>query len=364
MRPTSSLDGVRKVPWIIVVAVVVWWAVNGLISTAQVVDVLAARGRPAPVQDVLVSEMGGAALWVPCTLWLLWLVTRAPLERERWVRPLVILVLGVLAVGLFRAVAEIALYPWIGWYRLPPEWTDLPLGNVLKDALRGGLIVGVGHALVYAQRSRLREQQARELQERLTQARLDALSAQLNPHFLFNALNSIAEMVHHDADAADRMLVQLGGLLRHGLESGRRQHTTLDEELEVVDCYVGIEQVRLGDRLRFRRDISPDVRDAQVPRLMLQPLVENAIAHAVSHREAPSTVEIRARREGGRLVIEVLDDGAGAPSKPGFGVGLSNTRARLECLYGEAQSLDIEALPGGGTRARVSLPFVPGVRDE
>lgn len=354
----------RKLPWIVVLAVVVWWTVNGLLSTVQVLDVLAFRGRPAPVGDVLVSELLSSWLWIPGTLLLLWLVARAPLERERWGVPLLVLVVGALAASLFRIAAEIAMFPAIGWYGIQPEWNQMQVGNLLKDALRAGMIIGVGHALVYAQRSRLREQQAAELQERLTQARLDALSAQLNPHFLFNALNSIAEMVHHDADAADRMLVQLGGLLRHGLESGRRQHTTLDEELEVVDCYVGIEQVRLGDRLRFHRDISPDVRNAQVPRLMLQPLVENAIAHAVSHREAPSTVEVRARREDGRLVIEVLDDGVGAPSKPGFGVGLSNTRARLECLYGEAQSLDVEALPGGGTRARVSLPFVAGVRDE
>ena len=354
----------RKFPWIVVLAVVVWWTVNGLLSTVQVLDVLEFRGRPAPVGDVLVSELLSSWLWIPGTLLLLWLVARAPLERERWGVPLLVLVVGALAASLFRIAAEIAMFPAIGWYGIQPEWNQMQVGNLLKDALRAGMIIGVGHALVYAQRSRLREQQAAELQDRLTQARLDALSAQLNPHFLFNALNSIAEMVHHDADAADRMLVQLGWLLRQSLESGRRQHTTLDEELEVIDAYVGIEQVRLGERLRFRRDIDPEVRHAQVPRLMLQPLVENAIAHSVAHREAPSTVEVRARREGERLMLEVDDDGAGKPSKPGFGVGLSNTRARLECLYGEAQSLDVETQPGGGTRVRVSLPFVPGVRDD
>lgn len=353
----------RKLPWIVVLAVVAWWTVNGLLSSVQVLDVLELRGRPTPVSDVLLSEMLSSWLWIPGTLLLLWLVARAPLERERWRVPLLVMVAGALAASLFRIAAEIALYPTVGWYSIQPEWNGMQVGNLFKDALRAGLIVGVGHALVYAQRNRLREQQAVELQQRLTQARLDALSAQLNPHFLFNALNSIAEMVHHDADAADRMLVQLGGLLRQSLETGRRQYTSLDEELDVVDCYVGIEQVRLGERLRFRRDIDPELHDARVPRLMLQPLVENAIAHAVSHRAAPSTVEVRARQENGRLVLEVLDDGAGTPSKPGFGMGLSNTRARLECLYGQAQSLDVEALPGGGTRVRVTLPFEPGAGD-
>lgn len=347
----------RKVPWLIVVGVVVWWALNGLISTVQVLAVLAARGRPASVQDVLLPEMGSAALWVPCTLWLLWCVSRMPIERERWVAPLLGLLLAALVVGVFRSGAMVLLHPWIGGYRQPLHWDEVLVGNALKDALRSGLIIGVGHALVYAQRSRARERQTQALQEQLTQARLDALSAQLNPHFLFNALNSIAEMVHHDADAADRMLVQLGGLLRHSLESSRRQHTSLHDELGAIDCYIGIEQVRLGERLRFRRDIDADALYAQVPRLMLQPLVENAVAHAVAHRQAPSTVEVRASREGDRLVLEVLDDGIGAPPKPGFGMGLANTRARLECLYGDAQSLDIETLPGGGTRVRVTLPL-------
>lgn len=347
----------RKFPWIIVIGVIAWWALNGLISTVQLLAVLSARGRPAAVPDVLQSEMGSAALWVPCTLWLLWWAARTPLERERWMSPLVTLLLATLAVGVLRPMAMMALHPWIGWYNLAPRWDDVLVGNMFKDFLRGCLIVGVGHALVYAQRSRARESQAKALQEQLTQARLDALSAQLNPHFLFNALNSIAEMVHHDADAADRMLVQLGGLLRHSLESSRQQHTSLRDELAVLEAYIGIEQVRLGDRLRFHRDISHDALFAQVPRLMLQPLVENAVTHAVAHRSSPSKVEVRAWCEADRLLLEVIDEGAGRPPEPGFGIGLANTRARLECLYGEAQELDIVELPSGGTRVRVALPL-------
>jgi LytS/YehU family sensor histidine kinase len=134
--------------------------------------------------------------------------------------------------------------------------------------------------------------------------------------------------------------------------------------LAAIDCYVGIEQVRLGERLRFHKDIDEDALYARVPRLMLQPLVENAVAHAVALRDSPSKVEVRARCEGDRLVLEVLDEGAGSPARPGFGMGLANTRTRLECLYGEAQSLDIAAIPGGGTRVRVSLPLTRGTRDE
>ncbi|KAB8318437.1 hypothetical protein SD81_016135 [Tolypothrix campylonemoides VB511288] len=356
----SSLRPMRKIPWLVVACVVGWWALNGLIMTGHAVAIRSSRGQVFDLQEILRGEMVGAALWVPCTLFLLWCTARVPIQRERWIAPLGWLLLAVLAVVAFRAAAFHALDAWFGWVRDIPLWSDVLLTSMLRNVLTGCLIVGVGHALVYARQSRLRERQALELRERLTQARLDALSAQLNPHFLFNALNSISEMVHHDADAADRMLVQLGALLRQSLESGRHQFTSLRDELAAVDSYVGIEQVRLGERLRVRRDVSDAALHAQVPRLMLQPLVENAIAHAVAHRDAPGTVEVRAACDGDRLVLDVIDDGAGTPSKPGFGVGLANTRARLECLYGDAQSLRIETRPDGGTRVRVTLPLVRG----
>ena len=345
-----------RLSWPILIGVLAWWGLNGLISSLHIMTVRASRGQTVVLQDVLRTEMVSAAVWVPCTLWLLWWVARTPIERERWLAPLMWLSLAALAVVVFRALAMPALEPLLG-PRDSPLPVEVLLSTMLRNMLTAFLIVGVGHALVYAQRSRARERQTQALQEQLTQARLDALSAQLNPHFLFNALNSIAEMVHHDADAADRMLVQLGGLLRHSLESSRQPLTSLHDELGMIDCYIGIEQVRLGDRLRFARDVSDEVLYAQVPRLMLQPLVENAVAHAVAHREAPSRVEVRAFREGTRLVLEVIDDGAGTSRKPGFGMGLSNTRDRLACLYGDAQELDIEPLPGGGTRVRVALPL-------
>jgi signal transduction histidine kinase len=353
----------RRIPWLVVVGVVGWWGLNAVIVTSHLLAFRSSRGQPVELQEVLQPELVSAAIWVPCTLWLLWWTARTPLERERWLAPLTSLFVAILAVVVFRTAAVVALDPWAGWYNTPPRSGVLLVSSMLRNFLTGCLIVGVGHALVYARRSRAREVQAQVLQEKLTQARLDALSAQLNPHFLFNALNSIAEMVHHNAEAADRMLVQLGGLLRHSLESSRQQHTSLHDEMAAIDCYIGIEQVRLGNRLQFNRDIGEDALWAQVPRLMLQPLVENAVAHAVAHRDSPSKVEVRASCEGDRLVIEVLDEGAGTPPKAGFGVGLANTRARLECLYGQAQALDIEELPGGGTRVRLSLPLTAGQRD-
>lgn len=348
----------RKFSWLIVAAVIGWWALNGLVSTVQLLAVLESRGRPASVGAVLGSEMGSAALWIPCTLWLFWCVGRMPIERERWLRPAIVLLAAALAVGLFRSATLLVLHPLIGWYNAPPQWNDVLIGSAFKEALRAFLIIGAGHAVFYAQRASLREREALELRERLTKSQLDVLAAQLNPHFLFNSLNSIAEMVHHDADAADRMLVQLSGLLRHSLESGGRQHTSLRDELAIVECYIAIEQVRFGERLQFHQAVDEAALDAQVPRLVLQPLVENAVRHAVAHRSTVSRVEVSARANGDRLVLDVIDEGAGTAPKPGFGIGLANTRARLQCLYGAAQSLEIAELPDGGTRVRLSIPFI------
>lgn len=359
-RAFQADSSMRKLPWHIVFGVVCWWGLNALILTSHMLAFRSSRGQTVLLQDVLRVEMVSAAIWVPCTLLLLWWTARTPLERDRWLMPLLSLLLAVLVVAVIRTGAVYVLEPWVGWNNSAPRSGALLISSMFRNVLPCCLIVGVGHALVYARKSQARERQAQVLQEQLTQARLDALSAQLNPHFLFNTLNSIAEMVHHDTEAADRMLVQLGGLLRYSLESSRQQHASLRDELEAIDCYIGIEQVRLGDRLRFRRDISQDALFARVPRLMLQPLVENAVAHAVAHRESPSTVEVRASCEDDRLILEVIDDGADTPPKRGFGMGLANTRARLECLYGDAQEVSIATLPGGGTRVRVSLPLALG----
>ena len=219
------------------------------------------------------------------------------------------------------------------------------------------MIVGVAHALVYAGRARQRERQAMALESRLAQARLESLSAQLNPHFLFNALNSIAETIHRDPEAADRMLVDLGALLRHSLGASQSQEVALREELVALDHYLGIEKLRLGERLRIEWGIDSASLDARVPHLVLQPLVENAIRHAIATRSTPGELCVRAARNEDRLILEVRDDGGAHPTPHGSGIGLRNTRARLACLYGGDHLLEIVALVTGGTLVRLDLPY-------
>ncbi|MFP2934867.1 sensor histidine kinase, partial [Pyxidicoccus sp. 3LG] len=202
---------------------------------------------------------------------------------------------------------------------------------------------------------------ADQLQAWLAEARLQGLAAQLRPHFLFNALNAVASLVHTNPDGAERMLARLGDLLRHSLESGERQEVTLREEQEALAPYLDIEQTRFGPRLKVEWSLAPDVLEARVPHLALQPLVENAIRHGLAPRAEPGRVRISAERDGGALRVRVQDDGMGLPggSAPvrGGGVGLSNLRARLATLYGPRAVLELKPGTPRGAVAELRLPL-------
>jgi two-component system, LytTR family, sensor kinase len=191
----------------------------------------------------------------------------------------------------------------------------------------------------------------------LMQARLDLLTSQLQPHFLFNALHSIAELMHSDVEAADRALTRVSELLRATLEAGARQEIRLAEELALTERYLEIEQIRLGDRLRTRIDIHPRALDALLPMFVLQPIVENAVRHAVAVRSTPGTIVISARVDADELWVDVDDDGAGFPADAVERVGLTNTRARLGHLYGNKARVQISRSATGGASVRVVLPF-------
>ena len=199
------------------------------------------------------------------------------------------------------------------------------------------------------------------------QSQLEMLRARLDPHFLFNTLHAISTLMHRDVEAADRMLADLSDLLRLSLESGSRQQVPLQQELESLEPYLRIEQARFPDRLTVQMRVDPAVLDAQVPNLILQPLVENAIRHGIAARAVGGQVVVFACRDRGRLRLEVRDDGCGLPpedsDRPREGAGLASTRARLRQLYGGAQSFSLGPAPGGGAVASLEIPFIPAPPD-
>ncbi len=221
-------------------------------------------------------------------------------------------------------------------------------------------VVGAHAALRWNRRWGEESLRTARLGEDLAQASLQALRAQLNPHFLFNALNSIVTLIGRDPAAAENMTVRLSELLRATLAAGDVQETTLEQEIALTARYLEIEQVRFADRLTVHWDIAEEVRPARVPAFALQPLVENAIRHGISRRAGPGEVTIIARRENVDLVLTTRDDGVGVSStspSDGAGIALANLRARLARLHGTDASLTLHARGSGGTDAIVRFPF-------
>jgi len=202
-----------------------------------------------------------------------------------------------------------------------------------------------------------RKLNAAQLEMRLAEAQLQVLKMQLQPHFLFNTLHAISSLMHKDVEAADEMMTRLGELLRVALESNGVQEVTLQQELEFLQGYLEIEQIRLGDRLHVQQEIQPETYNARVPNLILQPLVENAIRHGIAQRITGGRIEIGAVCAQDMLKITVCDDGPGLPAPLKEGVGLSNTRSRLQQIYGSRQQFSIATTSNGGVRVELEFPF-------
>jgi sensor histidine kinase YesM len=221
-------------------------------------------------------------------------------------------------------------------------------------------IVGLGHAVNYYRQFRDRERRAAQLEAQLAQAHLQVLKMQLHPHFLFNTLNAISALMHKDVELADTMVARLGELLRSSLETIGTQEVPLRQELEFIRPYLEIEQARLGERMTVKMDIDPEAMDLQVPNMILQPLVENAIRHGIAPFIKPGQIEITARRNGGMLHLQVRDNGPGlSPDqqhafKPG--VGIANTRARLQQLYGADHRFEMVNGSSGGLTVTILIP--------
>jgi hypothetical protein len=309
----------------------------------------------------------GFGLWYPWGvygLFALRLSRRFPLETHHWPKRFAVHLAASIAVAALKLVVD---YPIIRFLYCPhPEILTFPgffLGGLRYHFLRYVLyywaMIGAFSALEYYRKYRDGELRAARLETGLARARLQLLKSQLQPHFLFNTLNAISALVHADVEAADRMLVRLGDLLRLALEDFGLQEAPLARELEAARAYLEIEQARLGPRLQVEWSIDPDIGDALVPTFLLQPLIENAVNHGIAPRRETGRIDIRIRREGAELHLEVRDDGPGfmAGATVNGGVGLANTRARLLHLYGTAQRLDLFNGRPKGCIAKVILPF-------
>ncbi len=234
------------------------------------------------------------------------------------------------------------------------------LSNLDWSLMTYTTIVGLAYALWYHRESQSSALAAAHLETRLMETRLRTLEAELHPHFLFNTLHAISTLVHSKPEAADRMISRLSDLLRLTFDRSGAPRISLQEELEFLQKYLEIEQTRFQDRLTVQFEIDPDTLDAEVPRLILQPLVENAIKHGLAPKPGHGWIKISSERRNGSLSLEVRDNGVGlnprARARLHEGVGLSNTRDRLDCLYGGAHRIEFSD-GADGLAVRLEIPF-------
>lgn len=356
------------------------WAFVSLAATATIYEMYHLMNGTAHLGMIAGMQFSTIFTYAPIAPFVFAFALRYPTQRHNWARRSLL----QLAAGLTFTLAHVVLKaatPYGYWDPKQREWSSalwnsqlhtfrqpwgvlksMFLASVVDDIFGAYLlIVLIAHAVSYYRTMQEKEIRATQLEAELTKAHLQALKSQLQPHFLFNTLHSISALMLTDVAAADHMMTSLSDLLRLSLEDDGTQITTLSREIEFLDVYLDIEKTRFEDKLRVVFDIDPECLDAQVPHLLLQPLVENAVRHGVSRRSSAGEIRIMVRRENGSLQICIRDNGPGlmepANGNSNRGLGLRVTRERLLALYGSNQSCEIRNVREGGAEVCLSMPF-------
>lgn len=342
----------------------VLWAVVGLVLSLEVYFNLRITRPDISFGEVAAAQYARVLLWAIMAPLVLTLRRRVPVSSGRWVGG-VAFHLGLsftLMAGYYLAriawVVGRAGEPWENFWTIAQASF---FGRNLIDMVFYWGVLGFGYSFELYRRYKNEQIKAAQLESRLIETELKALKQQLHPHFLFNTMNTIAVLVREGRNAeAVSLLSKLSGLLRMSLDSARVQEVTLRQEMEFLDRYLEIQEMRFADRLTIERRLEPAALEARIPYLLLQPIVENAILHGIAGKNGPGRVEIEARVENGLLKLEVRDDGPGfepavtAPRREGIGLG--NTRERLTKIYGNRSQLVLKSEKGRGTTVSILLP--------
>lgn len=347
------------------------WTFLGVFMGGQRAAYLSASGNPANWAREIAFTTACWYVWGLLSILIVRGGRRFPIAKDTW-RHSLLAHIPLCAAIVFLDMA--ACYPIgraLGIVRIP-AFRQYALAQVGFDVLLYWGTLGVAHAFAYHRKLREHELRASRLQAQLARTQLQVLRMQIHPHFLFNTLHAISTLMHRDLAAAERMLVRLGDLLRLTIQADGAQETPLRNELDILARYIDIMKTRFGEQLAVDLRIDPAALDAQVPAMILQPLVENAFRHGIGARVEGGRVEISATAESGRLVLVVRDDGPGFAGSLGEalgrGMGLANTRDRLLQLYGSAQQFEVRsgderfhASAGNGARAAARRGFVVSI---
>ncbi|GJM45186.1 MAG: ATPase [Gemmatimonadota bacterium] len=360
-------------PWVRALLLFLVCTFAGLFFGTQLHSSTTAWGSPTTLEWAITVRLWAWYQWGVLFLLVLWLGNRYPLTAERWRRSVPIHLGLSVVIGVF----QIAVNTWthLAFVADPAKGNTYfgYLQSLLLFAFHRNLLIywgAIGAQAAFRTYQKLREEEiaGERLRSQLVEARLDALKMQLHPHFLFNTLHAVTALVRRDPRRAESMIQDLSEMLRLTLADVDAQRVPLAREIEILDRYFAIQKVRFGDRLNVELDIAPEALPLQVPNLLLQPLVENAIRYGVASRYRGGRVRVEARLVAGRVALQVRDDGPGLDGSPEralrAGIGLSNTRERLQQLYGDDHTFAIANDPEGGLVVTVDLPAGPAVLRE
>ncbi|HEY2971818.1 MAG TPA: histidine kinase [Pyrinomonadaceae bacterium] len=359
-----------KIWWLKWATILGVWAVLGIIYAGPIYIEVRAEGMNHPASRVFSWGILTWCAWAPLTPVMVWLARRYSLVGSAWKRNVLVHLPAFLIISAAHSavatVVTLTVKPFDHMGSSPdafwPRFISRMQGAFGSDLLVYGAVIGVCYAFDYYRKYRQREFLASQLEAQLAQAQLDSLRTQLHPHFLFNTLNGIVGLVRDNKnDAAVNMLVGLSDLLRRALEHSTQQEVELNEEISFLQLYLSIQQMRFSDRLEIEIDIDPNTACALVPSMILQPLAENALRHGIGRSVASGVVGISSHIENGFLKLIVFDNGAGLPEnwqlKTSGGIGLANTAARLQQLYGENHRMEVRNRTEKGVEVVIVIPF-------
>lgn len=361
---SSSILKNRAAKWFVIWGI---WTLLALFFASQLALQNQLSRNPLPFWRILSWQMVSGYVWFALSPLIIYLANRFPFERGRWRTSIAFHIVAGVVISLLQLAVDAFILMRMGY---PPgrEFTSFLEAykffvfiNLHLSLLIYWGVIGVRSAFSYYQKYRERDMHNLQLEARLAQSRLQVLKAQLHPHFLFNTLNAISELIHRDKAAADRTITDLSDLLRMSFENLEVQEVSVKQELEFLRKYLEIEKTRFHDRLTVDMAIAPETLDAQIPNMILQPLVENAIKHGIGPRAEGGRIDISSIRNNGRLEIVVSDNGKGIHNGDleslTEGIGLSNTRRRLKHLYGADHRFAIENGATSGLKIMLEIPF-------
>lgn len=337
-----------------------FWSAYALLDSAGSLAIQKAYGQTPAFVHLLIWNFADAYAWVFLTPLIYAIASRYIFSREAWKTSLAVHVAIAITISAVVAWLLIHMNMALNWADTSSPFSARLLDLGLEILPRCLVTMGIAHVLGYYIRLGHRELESSRLETKLAQAQMAILRSQLEPHFLFNTLNSIAALTRKDPESAETMTLKLAALLRVSLECIGSQEVPLRQELQFLQSYLDIQQTRFRDRLTVRMEIDPSLLSTPIPSLILQPLVENSIRHGIAASAAPGFIQISAIQDRGSMRIEVADNGHGmacAEAEEHEGLGLRNTKARLQQLYGINHRFEIESTPGVGCRVILGMPF-------